>query len=258
MKSLRKISRRGWGVTARWTLYGAVGCTAISLCFTWIYFQGVERDVLRSALVVATVLPVTLATPLFFYLTVKLRELAIANHKLAALAATDGLTGLLNRGALVARAEALLAAQGGARSSPRALIIVDVDKFKAINDRFGHVQGDEVLVLVAKALRAATRDGDLVGRLGGEEFGVFLPDADGAEEIAERIRAAVATIRFAPTGAPHPVSVSVGVAASVRAVPFRDLFKIADARLYRAKEAGRNRVCATDPPAPVQPLRFAR
>jgi len=85
---------------------------------------------------------------------------------------------------------------------------------------------------------------DLVGRLGGEEFGVFLPGAgrDQAESVAERIRQTVNTASFAPAGSAHPLSVSVGGAVFDRALPFADLFRVADQQLYAAKQRGRNRV----------------
>ncbi|HHZ07340.1 MAG TPA: GGDEF domain-containing protein [Rhizobiales bacterium] len=194
-------------------------------------------------MVSATILPIVLAGPLFFYLTLKLRELAIANHRLSRAASTDSLTECLNRGAFTAAVEAHLRGRG--TSHPRgALLVIDADQFKQINDRFGHDAGDEALLEIAAAIREATRAGDLVGRLGGEEFGVFLPDASDADaaEVAERIRRTIHGRRFAPDGVHWRLSASVGGAVFDQPIEFSELFRIADQRLYRAKMTGRNRV----------------
>ena len=166
---------------------------------------------------------------------------------LSALAATDALTGLPNRRQFdeTLHKEWNRALRDG---QPLALLMVDVDRFKSLNDLFGHQVGDAILAHVGKLIRhAVRRAGDLPARYGGEEFGVVLPGtaAHGALEIAEVIRRAVAN---APTDAiiegGYPVSVSIGVAA---AVPHGDdsaaaLLHNADAALYQAKKNGRNRV----------------
>jgi len=248
---LKRISRRSWLLIGRWTLFGTLGCLGVSLAFAWLLFRGVEPAMMRRTLTLATVLPILLAAPLFAYLTMKIRELAIANDTLAALAATDSLTGCLNRGAFVTQIEDWLAGTGGRRASPvGALLIIDVDNFKSINDTFGHATGDEALQMIARSIDAASRNGDIVGRIGGEEYGVFLPvtTADHARDVAERIRHTIEAAPFAPGGRSHAVTVSVGCAAFDAPIAFRDLFKIADERLYRAKNGGRNQIC-TGPPA---------
>ena len=93
-----------------------------------------------------------------------------------------------------------------------ALLVIDVDHFKAVNDNFGHEQGDEALRIIARKIRDEVRDTDFVGRLGGEEFSVFLPGMGqpNTEIIAERIRSAVNAAEFTPLGQQYPLSVSVG------------------------------------------------
>ena len=122
--------------------------------------------------------------------------------------------------------------------------MIDADNFKAINDLFGHEAGDEALTIIARSIRAVLRAGDLVGRMGGEEFGVYLPGVDqrGAEAIAERIRRSVNLAVFAPDDRQRTLSVSIGGAVFEGPASFSALFRIADQRLYGAKQTGRNRV----------------
>ncbi len=242
-KTEKPMSRRGLLRLARWTVFGTAGCLAVSLTYNYFAFRHLGGEALFQGLVSATILPIVLAGPLFFYLTMKLRELAIANHRLSRAASTDSLTECLNRGAFTAAVEAHLG--DSAASHPRgALLVIDADQFKRINDRFGHDAGDEALREIAAAIREATRADNLIGRLGGEEFGVFLPNASDADaaEIAERIRQTIHACRFAPDGVRWRLSASVGGAVFDQVIEFSDLFRIADQRLYRAKMAGRNRV----------------
>ncbi len=172
------------------------------------------------------------------------RELEDAEGRLRALAVTDVLTGLWNRRHMVERLEQefLRARRVG---SSLATLMIDVDHFKAVNDRYGHAVGDQVLREISRRLRDGARGYDLVGRLGGEEFVVVLPEAEiaGAAQVAERVRQAVAGLPLECGTLSLHVTVSLGVAAlrdsddRVEAVLGR-----ADAALYRAKAAGRNRV----------------
>jgi diguanylate cyclase (GGDEF)-like protein len=155
---------------------------------------------------------------------------------------TDPLTGARNRLALTERLEAEIL-RHRRYGTPLALAMIDVDRFKEYNDRFGHVAGDEVLREIVQLLLRSARTTDVIARFGGEEFAVVLPEttAEGAAAVAERLREAVA-------GAPWPltpVTISVGVAGveeGHREAEF--LVAAADRALYAAKEAGRNRVCA--------------
>ncbi len=230
---------------ASWTFFGTLSCLAISLPYNYFSFRHMGPEALRQGLISATVLPIVLAVPFFTLLTLKLRELAIANHKLNDLASIDALTGCLNRRAFTAGVERALGRDGG------ALLAIDADRFKSVNDRFGHEAGDEALRLLAGAIRASVRDSDLVARLGGEEFGVFLGRAPQARalEVAERIRSAVASAPFSPNGTRHPLSVSIGCAIAEEGADFAKLFRAADECLYTAKRNGRNRIELAKTPA---------
>lgn len=162
-----------------------------------------------------------------------------------ALADLDPLTGLMNRRAWRRRLDSLHASLGGV---PLSLLFIDVDHFKAVNDRFGHAVGDAVLTRLAAQLRAELRGRDLLARYGGEELVAALPDCppQRARLIAERLRAQVASIDFAPNlepgHEPLPLGISVGVATLRAGEPVESLIARADAAMYRAKSAGRNRV----------------
>lgn len=169
-----------------------------------------------------------------------------AREELHLRATHDGLTGVWNRVAILdmLQREFELSARAGTTTG---LIMLDVDHFKKVNDRYGHLSGDTVLVDVARRMQQAVRSYDLVGRYGGEEFLVVSPDCDleQVQACAERIRASVAEKPVAADGALVPVTVSAGVAMlSAGFNTEREALAAADAALYRAKAEGRNRVAA--------------
>jgi diguanylate cyclase len=185
---------------------------------------------------------VLLAGPLFFYLTMKMRELARANHLLKELATKDPGTGLLNRRALISRVNEESSKMAFNPRITHLFLVVDADRFKSINDRFGHAAGDEALALISGALQKSVRHYDVVGRIGGEEFALSLPNVsiDDAVYIAERLRRSITSLPFRPRGARHDLSVSIGGVIYNEATAFSDLFKAADGNLYAAKANGRN------------------
>ena len=166
-------------------------------------------------------------------------ELVAQGRRLEALLREDALTGLANRRAILTQLSGMvsLARRHG---HPFSIGILDLDDFKAINDEHGHHVGDDVLLAAVRAMRAHLRAEDQLGRLGGEEFLLLLPDtaSAAARRVAEKLRAEVAA---AP--APVAVTVSAGVATWAQETP-EELLRRADAALYRAKEAGRDRVMA--------------
>jgi len=165
-----------------------------------------------------------------------LREQAEELERARHLAATDPLTGLANRRAFgeAVRREMARSERSG---RPLAVVMLDIDDFKAINDELGHGTGDEVLRAVARCARHGIRQGDIVARLGGDEFALLLPDADidRAQAIGERIRAEIAGVR-AESGSSRTVGVSIGTSVTRgRQLSVHGLLADADRDLYRDK-----------------------
>ncbi|GLW27403.1 hypothetical protein Areg01_03440 [Actinoplanes regularis] len=159
------------------------------------------------------------------------------------LATTDELTGQHNRRHFYAVAGALV--QAAARNGrPLAAGMLDIDKFKSVNDTYGHGVGDEVIRTVAGRIRAVLRHSDVLGRYGGEEFAIVLPDHEGeAFELAERVRMAVGGEPIPTQAGPLPITISIGLTRLGEGdTTLDDLLARADHALYRAKQAGRNRV----------------
>ncbi len=161
----------------------------------------------------------------------------------------DQLTGLLHRGSAMEAAEAILLSSGLSGMS-FGIAIFDLDHFKAVNDSYGHLVGDDVLAALAQALQRTAREGDIIGRFGGEEFIGFLPGADLAAvtEFAERVRRAIGD-ETVVVG--NEVTINVTVSAGVAALPscadsLQEGIRVADDRLYIAKRSGRDRVVASD------------
>jgi diguanylate cyclase (GGDEF)-like protein len=177
-----------------------------------------------------------------------IRHLFVARQEVQQLALKDALTGVGNRRYFEERAKAALAS-ARRRGARLALLMIDIDHFKAVNDRYGHAAGDAVLRALAGTLARSLRGGDVCGRLGGEEFAAVLPDEsrEGAAATAERLRAAVERLNVGSGGKEWiRFTVSVGVAAyPENGETLSALMKRADARLYHAKEGGRNRMVAS-------------
>ena len=180
-----------------------------------------------------------------------LHRAVLAGH-LEQAVSTDAKTGLLTAGAWSTRAAHLLRDRRRARRTEpaRGILMIDLDHFKKVNDTHGHLAGDRVLVAVADALRAEVREGDLVGRFGGEEFVVLLSGLDHPDDlhtVAERIRHRITTVRVLVDTADGPLTIS-GLTTSIGAVRHRPpiglprLLESADSALYDAKRDGRNTV----------------
>ena len=173
-------------------------------------------------------------------------ELAVVNRRLANVALTDLLTGLPNRRSAMDQLEQAWSA--ASRSSlPLAVMLVDIDHFKSINDSYGHAAGDMVLREAASTLRAAARREDSVCRIGGEEFLVICPNTDlkSAMLSAERLRASLSAKQIAIGQTEKAITVSIGVAMREPETADMDaLVSLADQALYAAKNAGRNQICA--------------
>jgi len=168
----------------------------------------------------------------------------------------DELTGLLNRTALGARVMEL-EAHAASASTGVAIVVADLDHFKAVNDLAGHRVGDLVLEEVAARLRACLRSFDSAYRIGGEEFLALIADGDvrSAVDLAERLRRAISAVPCA--GNAITVSLGVAVAPAARRLDYAALFSRADAALYDAKHTGRDRVCLAGQTAHAQPQEIA-
>ena len=181
----------------------------------------------------------TLLGSMGFVLMVKERS----DKAVMQLAMTDSLTLIPNRRALLEYAEHMLARRGGV---PLALLMIDVDRFKIINDAYGHLIGDEVLRKVASRLSERLRKQDLLGRYGGEEFCVIAPETkvSGAITLAESLRATVNSTPFSTECGDLTVSVSIGISFSSPSVAcnLHEMISEADAALFTAKKTGRNKV----------------
>ncbi|CAH1652742.1 MAG: GGDEF domain-containing protein [Chelatococcus sp.] len=238
----------------------AAGSAAASLLLAATIVPAIGGVVDGNAWLMSTVLPVVIAWPasaVMFWQSARFRaanqqlakahaELLDAHRQLAEKASRDHMTGMLNRESFFAALD-----QAQRESGNYALLIIDADNFKMINDRFGHLAGDLALTLIAAAIKEGVRERDTRGRVGGEEFAILLSRVTANElaAIAERILAKVAEIRFEPVeGKVVSLSVSIGGASCWEGGTSDDLWQLADRRLYVAKRSGRNTTVMSDPP----------
>ncbi|WP_428829396.1 diguanylate cyclase [Nonomuraea coxensis] len=192
---------------------------------------------------------------------VVLLQRSLLHAQLQAAARTDAKTGLLNAAAWQREADMEIV-RARRTNDALALLIIDIDHFKRVNDAHGHLAGDQVLIGVASTLRSQLREYDVVGRFGGEEFVVLLPGADTheARRVAERLRARIRHLAVPVEDSLIRVTISIGVALlSVHGDDLIELLAAADLALYRAKELGRDRVCVSaiqpqsEPPPATHP-----
>ncbi len=241
-------------VTAERVMHGALlllaGVEALTGALTWAHLDMPEVaavETLYHAVLAIALPPATLCVGVAAILLVA-SDLAV---ELGWQAARDPLTCIYNRRGFQDGATRSLAAAQRIRL-PVTLVLADIDHFKAINDRHGHSAGDRTLCFIAALLEQGVRQGDIVARIGGEEFALLLVDstADYAREAIERIRIAIAR-GFIEDGAPAPVTVSFGIGAIVydRDAPdalLASAFDLADRALYLSKTGGRNRVTVAE------------
>ncbi len=192
-------------------------------------------------LLLTSVIVVVVASPLtYFFLRRSMRFVELA-AELEKVNRTDELTGLLNRKTFFAQAKRLVAAMGDGNSTGTVLFI-DADHFKSVNDTFGHAIGDAVLREIGTVLKSCTRESDLAGRLGGEEFAVFLYGAgdDQAAKVCEHIRQKVKGVSGTLGLGRHTVTVSIGLSVHETGQELDALLLAADRALYVAKSNGRD------------------
>ena len=227
---------------------GQIGSSAILALFAWMLFSR-SRDERRQA---QQGLQARLAQDLLVArLREALAELQDSNHKLSQMAIHDVMTGTFNRGHVqeLLRQEV---ARFTRYRQPMCVLLLDIDHFKQVNDRYGHALGDVVLREMSVAALAVLREGDIYGRWGGEEFIAVLPNIGlpGALEAAERLRTDIAALQIpiAAQGASISITVSIGVSEVQDGESAEDLVARADAALYQAKASGRNCVVAASAP----------
>ena len=181
-------------------------------------------------------------SPLFAASVAAARSEAMGRLKF--LAERDIMTGARNRRAFF-EVGAVTLAESVRRARPVAVMMVDLDHFKSINDRYGHATGDRVLKVVARTMESALRSDDVIGRLGGEEFAIVLPDCDIVEamSVGKRINQALRDTKILlESGDAVTVTASIGINLAVEEQSLEYLLNHADKALYRAKQAGRDRV----------------
>lgn len=223
---------------ARWDFIGGMALCAIGPLPMLLYDRAYGEQILPY--LVYMIIAIALSAVLRAFMTRTLFDQFQLEQKLREQANTDGLTGLLLRNRFLELARAALFA-GRREQQPMGLLYVDADHFKQLNDQHGHAAGDVALIALAGALRARLREGDLIGRIGGEEFAMLLPGLDLAQagQRAEQLRLAVRAIRC-PGGS---LSVSIGVAACrADGETIETLLARADKALRQAKREGRDRV----------------
>ena len=220
---------------------------AVLLAYGISYVLG--APITGAGLISSALVPIVIGMPVIFFIegqAIKLKmaviTLDLMREEAEERAKRDSMTGLYNHQHFMEKI------REGGRRDDGSLIILDIDHFKNINDNYGHAQGDEALIHVVAAVRKAVRANDVVGRIGGEEFAVFLQDAnkEEAKMVASRIRQTVENIDFVPEeGIKAPLTVSVGVAMKDEMDNVVGAMQLADMRMYKAKQSGRNQVVDT-------------
>lgn len=243
---LRRALRRGGSIAQR-----AMLLVLAAACAVWCWRLGQmalgidpSRGLLDATPANLAIMIYSAVEPVLASIGFLLMYNEVAQAELHRLARTDPLTGTLNRLALDEAAQRLFG-QAVEQARELAALMIDADHFKAINDHFGHAGGDRVLAALATCIGGHLRASDVLGRAGGEEFLVLLPDtgAAGAGALAERMRKQVAQLRPVLGGEAQTVTISIGVAARLPQDSHADaLIHRADRALYAAKRDGRNRV----------------
>jgi diguanylate cyclase (GGDEF)-like protein len=228
----------------------AVGSLAVTLLVVGLLNQrgfGLQTGI-AACLAVGVALAVTL--PLAWYLIDLLLRVHRDEQEMRSLASYDSLTGLLSRHAFFDNANNYVSLAKREKKT-FSVVIIDLDHFKQINDRYGHPAGDAVLKLFADVVNSVARRSDIIGRLGGEEFGMVLPSTASSEalEFSERLHQAIdkAVLKFNGSAIRYSVSIGLAEFDNGAEISIDDLLARADQALYRAKQAGRNQTAIFDP-----------
>ena len=235
-----------WQICLGVTVLGVFSSSSIALAVN-ILMHRTSQDFWFSLLMSAGI-PAVISPPITWLAMRLLLEAEAARRVAERMAVTDSLTGTFNRRHFFVAGERRFT-DSMRQQQQLAVLLLDVDDFKAVNDQHGHAVGDRVLVDVAQACMECMRESDLLARYGGEEFVALLPATDKAHalQVAERVRTSVASLRVvANGGATIRPTVSIGVAMLAAAsASFDDLLAQADVAMYSAKRSGKNRVAAS-------------
>lgn len=233
-----------WWFVFGGAVLGTVFCVAIAVIADIGHIQTLTDQQRYESLRNDIAIPTVLAFPFFSFLIWKIRQLAMMKQALEVLVQTDSLIGCLNRRAFTSKVNEKLEKLSESGSGTIAMMLIDIDHFKKVNDTVGHEQGDEALKLIGQAIQRHTTPDLIFGRIGGEEFGIFVSQVNPSLAFltAEKIRMIVSEVEFSPRGNAWPLSVSIGVSISKGKVDFQELYRQADVGLYDAKNAGRDRV----------------
>jgi diguanylate cyclase (GGDEF)-like protein len=233
----------------------SVGLTVVLTLSLCLLQFGPDSDALvrvgfvtKSSILISMVISGLLTAALSYRSALTMRELALMRAELQRISGTDQLTGLLNRRGFDHAADSALTEAHNA-NLPTTVLMCDIDRFKAINDQFGHEFGDKVLIAVAQVLCSfAERRQMLVARHGGEEFAVVMTglSKERAAQYAEDLRQACAAEAVVADGASTNVTISIGLAQSHGEMDLSKVMRMADQALYAAKHQGRNRVVRAD------------
>jgi diguanylate cyclase (GGDEF)-like protein len=232
---------RGSKEIAKLTILGAAACLVVSLGFNYLLELATPLTAFGRYLASAVGLPLLIGGPLFFFLGRKIREAKRYRRELNRAATYDQLTASLNGPVFSSVIDRRAQSKAKAGSRHGAFLLIDAEHIRSINLQHGFDWGNEAVRLVAATIRSSVRSGDIIGRLGPSEFGVFLPGAteENARDIGERIRAEVAKVYFAPDGQQDTLSVSVGGIIYENEPRFDDLFRAAGQRLSNVEGTGK-------------------
>jgi diguanylate cyclase len=241
-------ARGSWRRIALLAVAGTAACLALSLVVNYLLLFSGSLTPFGHSVISAIVLPLLIGVPVFLYAGIKREELRCYKRELTRSASYDALTACFNGMAFRSMVERRAAPQQQAGNRHGAFLVVEASGIREIRLRFGLAWSDEALQLVAETIRANVRSGDVVGRTGANEFGVFLPGAseDNALDIGERIRAEVAEAYFAPGGGGDLLKVSVGGVVFEKEHAFDEMFNAAGRLLVEAGPADRLRLSFID------------
>ena len=219
-----------------------VSAVILAEIFVFTIYSFLDPSSIPRASIVTLVVSTVVAFPIGYYIHNQNARLRRLSRQLAQIASTDQMSGLMNRTAFLQAVEvALHTPMGGPTAG--SFLFIDVDHFKKLNDDFGHSIGDDAIRAIANAIKSTPPAEALVGRIGGEEFGLFLPNANKkmAKSVAENIRRNVRKLVYNKGAKHHRLSVSIGGSLHQAGQSLSEFVQRADERMYLAKSGGRNR-----------------